>query len=51
MKYIFFLLIFFNIVCSKEVREYHDLLEYEKGEICEKLIENGKICKKNNIKY
>jgi hypothetical protein len=54
MKYIFFLLIFFNIIYSKEITEYHDSLEYEQGEICKKIIENGKICKKkimSSIKY
>lgn len=54
MKYIFFLLMLFNIIYSKEMREYHDLLEYEQGEICEKLIKNGEVCKKkiiSSIKY
>ena len=45
MKYIFTALIFFSLVYSNEIWEYHDLLKYEKGEICAEAVKDGKICK------
>ena len=54
MKYIFTALIFFSLVYSNEIREYHDLLKYEKGEICDEAVKDGKICKYkiiSNIEY
>lgn len=45
MNYVFISLIFFSLVYSNKVREYHDLLKYENGEICEEVVKDGKICK------